>query len=79
MEGGLAERQAKQWVEMVEAILEGIEDVQAEDAGDLEDSRTLEVWESHFWGFLDRLDLQSRKETQQKQTQRSVKKLVRFA
>lgn len=41
MEGGLAERQAKQRVEMVEAILEVIEDVQAEDAGDLEDSRTL--------------------------------------
>lgn len=37
MEGGLAERQAEQWAEMVEASLEGIEVVQADDAGDLED------------------------------------------
>ena len=58
----MAERQAKQWVEMVEAILEGIKDVQAEDAGDLEDSRTLGVWELHFWGFPDRLDLRNEQE-----------------
>ena len=63
----MAERQAEQQVEMVEAISEGIEFVQAEDAGDLEDSRTLGVWELHFWelhfwGFLDRLDLRSEQE-----------------
>ena len=58
----MAERQAGQQVEMVEAISEGIEFVQAEDAGDLEDSRTLGVWELHFWGFLDRLDLRSEQE-----------------
>lgn len=58
----MAERQAEQWVEMVEAILEGVEVVQAEDAGDLEDSRTLGVWELYFWGFLDRLDLRNEQE-----------------
>lgn len=58
----MAERQAKQRVEMVEAILEGMEVAQAEDAGDLEDSRTLGVWELHFWGFPDRLDLRNEQE-----------------
>ena len=58
----MAERQAEQQVEMVEAISEGIEIVQAEDADDLEDSRTLGVWELHFWGFLDRLDLRNEQE-----------------
>ena len=62
MEGALAERQAEQQVEMVEAISEGIEVVQAEDADDLEDSRTLRVWELNFWGFLDRLDLRNEQE-----------------
>ena len=47
---------------MVEAISEGIEVVQAEDADDLEDSRTLRVWELNFWGFLDRLDLRNEQE-----------------
>ena len=58
----MAERQAEQQVEMVEAISEGIEVVQAEDADDLEDSRTLRVWELNFWGFLDRLDLRNEQE-----------------
>ena len=58
----MAERQAEQQVEMVEAISEGIEIVQAEDADDLEDSRTLGVLELHFWGFLDRLDLRNEQE-----------------
>ena len=63
----MAERQAEQWAETVETSLERIEVVQAEDAGDLEDSRTLGVWDSrtlgvwelYFWGFLDRLDLRN--------------------
>ena len=58
----MAERQAEQQVEMVEATSEGIEVVQAEDADDLEDSRTLRVWELNFWGFLDRLDLRNEQE-----------------
>lgn len=66
----MAERQAEQWAETVETSLERIEVVQAEDAGDLEDSRTLGVWDSrtlgvwelYFWGFLNRLDLRNEQE-----------------
>ena len=48
----MAERQAEQQVETVEAILEGTEVVQAEDSGGLEDSRILGAWELHFQDFL---------------------------
>lgn len=52
MEDELADRQAEQQVETVEAMLEGIEVIQAEDAGSPDDSRILGAWELRFRGFL---------------------------